>query len=59
MSNAGPPLPGFTRATAIQKVRIGEHGWNRRDPSRVGLAYPSSNQATPDRPAIVEFLTTG
>jgi hypothetical protein len=43
------PSAAATRATAIQKVRIGEDGWNSRDPSRVGLAYPSSTQATPDR----------
>ena len=34
-----PPLPPFTRETAIQKVRLAEDGWNTRDPERVALAY--------------------
>jgi nuclear transport factor 2 (NTF2) superfamily protein len=34
-----PPLPPFTRETAIQKVRMAEDGWNSRDPERVALAY--------------------
>lgn len=34
-----PPLPPFTEATAIQKVRAAEDGWNGRDPVRVALAY--------------------
>jgi nuclear transport factor 2 (NTF2) superfamily protein len=39
MSTARPPLPPFTRETAIQKVRLAEDGWNSRDPDRVVLAY--------------------
>ncbi len=34
-----PPLPPFTRDTAVQKVRMAEDGWNSRDPQRVSLAY--------------------
>ena len=34
-----PPLPPFTRETAIQKVRGAEDGWNSRDPAKVALAY--------------------
>jgi nuclear transport factor 2 (NTF2) superfamily protein len=34
-----PPLPPFTRETAIAKVRAAEDGWNSRDPQRVALAY--------------------
>jgi nuclear transport factor 2 (NTF2) superfamily protein len=34
-----PPLPPFTAATAAQKVRAAEDGWNSRDPKRVSLAY--------------------
>uniref|UniRef100_UPI0040391E13 nuclear transport factor 2 family protein n=1 Tax=Variovorax sp. BK018 TaxID=3450241 RepID=UPI0040391E13 len=34
-----PPLPPFTRESAIQKVRLAEDGWNTRDPARVSLAY--------------------
>lgn len=41
MSNveARPPLPPFTRETAMQKARMAEDGWNSRDPKRVALAY--------------------
>jgi len=34
-----PPLPPFTRETAVQKVRLAEDAWNSRDPQRVSLAY--------------------
>ncbi|UIF90360.1 nuclear transport factor 2 family protein [Cupriavidus sp. UYPR2.512] len=34
-----PPLPPFTRESAIAKVRAAEDGWNSRDPERVALAY--------------------
>jgi nuclear transport factor 2 (NTF2) superfamily protein len=34
-----PPLPPFTRDSAVQKVRLAEDGWNSRDPARVALAY--------------------
>ncbi|WP_322106203.1 nuclear transport factor 2 family protein [Paraburkholderia sp. J41] len=57
-----PPLPPFTRETAIQKVRAAEDGWNTRDPQRVALAYtPQSvwrNRAefVTGREAIVGFL---
>ncbi|MHA5050834.1 nuclear transport factor 2 family protein [Streptomyces sp. SD15] len=34
-----PPLPPFTRETAIEKVRLAEDGWNSRDPEKVALAY--------------------
>jgi nuclear transport factor 2 (NTF2) superfamily protein len=34
-----PPLPPFTKETAIQKVRLAEDGWNTRDPVKVSLAY--------------------
>jgi len=34
-----PPLPPFTRETAIQKVRLAEDGWNTRDPIKVSAAY--------------------
>ncbi|GGC78208.1 nuclear transport factor 2 family protein [Undibacterium terreum] len=34
-----PPLPPFTRETAIQKVRGAEDGWNSRNPEKVSLAY--------------------
>ncbi len=34
-----PPLPPYTRETAIQKVRLAEDAWNSRDPEKVSLAY--------------------
>ena len=58
-----PPLPPFTRNTAIQKVRMAEDAWNSRDPQRVSLAYTIDSRwrnraAFPmGRAAIVEFLT--
>jgi nuclear transport factor 2 (NTF2) superfamily protein len=60
---ARPPLPPFTRETAVQKVRQAEDGWNSRDPERVALAYtPDSmwrNRAEflQGRKEIVAFLT--
>jgi hypothetical protein len=60
---ARPPLPPFTRQTAVQKVRGAEDGWNSRDPAKVALAYtPDSrwrNRAefVTGRDEIVAFLT--
>ena len=57
-----PPLPPFTRETAIRKVRLAEDAWNSRDPHKVALAYtPDSrwrNRAEfiNGRDEIVEFL---
>jgi uncharacterized protein len=34
-----PPLPHFTRESAIQKVRLAEDARNTHDPGRVALAY--------------------
>ncbi|MBK8283762.1 MAG: nuclear transport factor 2 family protein [Ahniella sp.] len=39
MPSLRPPLPPFTRETAMQKVRLAEDAWNSRDPQRVVLAY--------------------
>lgn len=36
---ARPPLPPFSRDTALLKVRMAEDGWNSRDPQRVAMAY--------------------
>lgn len=58
-----PPLPPFTRETAIQKVRMAEDGWNSRDPQRVSLVYTPDSQwrnraeFPRGRAQIVEFLT--
>ena len=59
---ARPPLPPFTEATAIQKVRMAEDAWNTRDPERVAGAYTEDsrwrNRAEffQGRAAIIEFL---
>ncbi|GBL05319.1 nuclear transport factor 2 family protein [Glaciecola sp. KUL10] len=34
-----PPLPPFNKASAMEKIRLAEDGWNSRDPKRVALAY--------------------
>jgi uncharacterized protein len=58
-----PPVPPFTRETAIQKVRLAEDAWNSRDPGKVAPAYtPDSvwrNRAEfiSGRDEIVAFLT--
>lgn len=58
-----PPLPPFTRETAIQKVRMAEDAWNSRDPHRICLAYTvdskwrNRNEFFQDREEIVRFLT--
>ncbi|MEH3145325.1 MAG: nuclear transport factor 2 family protein [Methylobacterium frigidaeris] len=63
MSESRPPLPPFTRETAIRKVRAAEDAWNRRDPARVALAYtPDSRWRNRSaffrgREAIEAFLT--
>lgn len=46
MSNAQarPPLPPFTRETAIEKVRLAEDGWNSRDAEKVSQAYTLDTQ---------------
>ncbi len=58
-----PPLPPFTRDTAIQKVRMAEDGWNNRDPQKVALAYTEDSrwrnraEFPIGRSEIIEFLT--
>ncbi len=58
-----PPLPPFSKETAIEKVRLAEDAWNSRDPQRVSLAYTVDSlwRNRADFPAgrqqIVEFLT--
>jgi nuclear transport factor 2 (NTF2) superfamily protein len=34
-----PPLPPFSRETAIQKTRMAENAWNTQGPEKVSLAY--------------------
>jgi uncharacterized protein len=63
MSTDRPPLPPFTRETAIQKVRTAEDGWNSCSPERVSLVYTADSRwrnrsaFLQGRPQIVEFLT--
>ena len=58
-----PPLPPFTRETAIQKVRLAEDAWNSRDPEKVALAYTvdslwrNRSEFVNGRQEIVAFLT--
>ncbi len=57
-----PPLPPFTRKSAIEKVRLAENAWNTRDPLMVAAAYtPDSSwrnrsEIFAGRDAIVAFL---
>lgn len=39
-----PPFPPFTLASATEKVRLAEDGWNSRDATRVALAYTADTQ---------------
>ncbi len=39
-----PPLPPFTRESAIEKIRLAEDGWNSRDPAKVATAYSLDTQ---------------
>ncbi|MFE0174610.1 DUF1348 family protein [Streptomyces sp. NPDC059002] len=60
---ARPPVPPFTRETAIEKVRLAEDGWNSRDPEKVALAYSADSrwrnraEFVTGRDAIVAFLS--
>jgi nuclear transport factor 2 (NTF2) superfamily protein len=62
-TDARPPLPPFTRETAIEKIRKAEDAWNSRDPARVALAYTidsrwrNRSEFLQGRAQIVEFLT--
>src|SRR5258705_7979418 len=57
-----PPLPPFTRETAIQKVRLAEDGWNSRDREKVALSYTIDSrwrnraEFPNGRQEIIEFL---
>ena len=58
-----PPLPPFTRETAIKKIRAAEDAWNSRDPERCAGAYTADsrwrNRSTfiTGTAEIVAFLT--
>jgi nuclear transport factor 2 (NTF2) superfamily protein len=57
-----PPVPPFTRETALQKVQAAENAWNTRDPERVAGAYTEDSvwrnrdQFVTGRAEIVAFL---
>ena len=63
MSETRPPLPPFTRETAIQKVRGAEDAWNSCNPQRVSLGYTidsywrNRSEFIHGREAIIAFLT--
>jgi uncharacterized protein len=60
---ARPPVPPFTRETALQKVQAAENAWNTKDPERVAQAYTEDSvwrnrdQFVRGRAEIVQFLT--
>lgn len=58
-----PPLPPFTRETAIRKIRGAEDAWNSCDPVRASLGYTLDSrwrnraEFISGREEIVAFLT--
>jgi nuclear transport factor 2 (NTF2) superfamily protein len=60
---ARPPLPPFTKETAVQKIRLAEDAWNSRDPQKVALAYTIDSrwrnraEFAQGREEIIQFLT--
>jgi Uncharacterized protein conserved in bacteria len=61
--NTRPPLPPFSRETAVAKVRLAEDAWNSRDPEKVALAYSldsrwrNRSEFVNGRQEIIAFLT--
>ena len=59
-----PPLPPFTKETAMQKVRMAEDGWNGQNPEKIALAYTADsiwrnrNEFPVGRAEIITFLTS-
>ena len=62
-SESKPPLPPFTRESALQKVRLAEDAWNSRNPEKVAMAYSvdsnwrNRSEFVNGRQDIVAFLT--
>ena len=58
-----PPLPPFTRESAVEKVRLAEDAWNTRDPAAVARSYSRDSrwrnraEFVAGREEIVAFLT--
>src|SRR5262245_39969365 len=57
-----PPVPPFTRESAIEKVRLAENAWNTRQPEKVAMAYTVDSwwrnraEFIQGRPEIIGFL---
>lgn len=57
-----PPVPPFTRDSALRKVQAAEEAWNSRDPDIVALAYTEDSiwrnrdEFFTGRDAIRDFL---
>lgn len=57
-----PPLPPFTRESAIEKTRLAEDAWNSRDPLRVSQVYTpdtrwrNRNEIVTGRDRVIGFL---
>ncbi|MFH8291757.1 DUF1348 family protein [Streptomyces sp. NPDC018059] len=62
-STTRPPVPPFSRRSAVEKVRLAEDGWNSRDPEKVALAYSEDSrwrnraEFVTGRDAIVALLS--
>ncbi len=50
LETARPPLPPFTRETALAKVRAAEDAWNSRDPERVVACLHGRQRMAKPRP---------
>ena len=61
-ATARPPVPPFTRETAVQKVRLIEDAWNSRNPEKMAAAYTADSrwrnraEFLNGRQEIIEFL---
>jgi nuclear transport factor 2 (NTF2) superfamily protein len=57
-----PPVPPFTKQTALLKVRLAEDAWNSKDAGKVSLAYTvdsrwrNRSEFLKGREEIVKFL---
>jgi len=57
------PLPPFDEASAKQKVKMAENGWNLKNPEKISMAYSAESQwrnrdlFLTGRDEIISFLT--
>jgi nuclear transport factor 2 (NTF2) superfamily protein len=62
MMEIKPPLPPYTKETALQKVQAAEDAWNSKDPEKVSMAYTvdsvwrNRSEFLEGRDAIRDFL---